>query len=93
MKAHTAYLTLHLEETTGFVNITPRVEAELRTSGIREGLVLVNSMHITSSVFINATSAACTMTSGSGWRSWRRSIPAPRSTTTTAPARTTRTRT
>ena len=53
MKSHTAYLTLHLNETTGFVNITPRVEAELRASGIREGLCLVNSMHITSSVFIN----------------------------------------
>ena len=53
MKSHTAYLTLHLNETTGFVNITPRVEAELRASGIQEGLCLVNSMHITSSVFIN----------------------------------------
>jgi len=37
----------------GFVNITPEVTAALRESGIREGLCLVNSMHITSSVFIN----------------------------------------
>jgi len=36
-----------------FVNITPQVEAAVRESGIREGLCLVNSMHITSSVFIN----------------------------------------
>ena len=37
----------------GFVNLTPQVEAALRASGIREGLVLVNAMHITASVFIN----------------------------------------
>ena len=37
----------------GFVNITPQVEAALEESGVREGLCLVNSMHITSSVFIN----------------------------------------
>jgi len=36
-----------------FINITPQVEACLRESGIREGLCLVNAMHITSSVFIN----------------------------------------
>lgn len=53
MKSHTGYLTLHVNETRGFVNITPRVEAELRASGIQEGLLLANSMHITSSVFIN----------------------------------------
>ena len=53
MKSHTAYLTMHLPSTTGFVNITPQVEDAIRESGVREGLVLVNSMHITSSVFIN----------------------------------------
>jgi secondary thiamine-phosphate synthase enzyme len=37
----------------GFVNITPQVEEALRESGIREGLCLVNAMHITASVFIN----------------------------------------
>lgn len=37
----------------GFVNITGEVEAALRESGIREGLALVNAMHITASVFIN----------------------------------------
>ena len=37
----------------GLVNITPEVEACLRESGIREGLLLVNAMHITASVFIN----------------------------------------
>ena len=37
----------------GFVNITPEVESVIRESGVREGLVLVNAMHITASVFIN----------------------------------------
>jgi len=36
-----------------FINITPQVESALRESGIREGLCLVNAMHITASVFIN----------------------------------------
>ena len=36
-----------------FINITPEVETCLRASGVREGLVLVNAMHITASVFIN----------------------------------------
>ena len=37
----------------GFENITPRVDAAVRKSGVTEGLVLVNAMHITASVFIN----------------------------------------
>ena len=52
MKAHTVYLTLNVP-TGSFVNITPQVEAAVRKSGVREGLVLCNSMHITASVFIN----------------------------------------
>ena len=43
----------NLHERVGFVNITPQVEAALGKSGIREGLVLVNAMHITASEFIN----------------------------------------
>ena len=53
MKSHTEYLTFQLPARVGFENITPAVEAAVRTSGIREGLVLVNAMHITASVFIN----------------------------------------
>jgi secondary thiamine-phosphate synthase enzyme len=53
MKSLTEYLTMHLPTTTGFVNITPQVEAAVRKSGVKEGLVLVNSMHITASVFVN----------------------------------------
>jgi len=53
MKSYTHYLTLHLPTKMGFMNITSEVEKALKASGIKEGLVLVNSMHITSSVFIN----------------------------------------
>ena len=44
---------MHLPTERGFVNITPQVEQALTESGIQEGLVLVNAMHITASVFIN----------------------------------------
>ena len=53
MKAHTDYLTMSLPSRRGFVNITREVERVLVESGVREGLVLVNAMHITASVFIN----------------------------------------
>lgn len=53
MKSHTAYLTMHLPDRVGFVNITPQVEAAVAASGVAEGLCLANAMHITASVFIN----------------------------------------
>jgi len=53
MRAHTQYLTLHLPERYGFRNITEEVTAAVEESGVQEGLVLVNPMHITASVFIN----------------------------------------
>ena len=53
MKAHTEYLTFQLPARMAFVNITPQVEDAVRKSGVQEGLVLVNAMHITASVFIN----------------------------------------
>ena len=53
MKAHTNYLTMNLPSRRGFVNITREVERVLGESGVREGLVLVNAMHISASVFIN----------------------------------------
>jgi len=53
MKTHTAYLTLHLEDRYGFRHITPEIQKIVEESKIREGMVLVNSMHITASVFIN----------------------------------------
>jgi secondary thiamine-phosphate synthase enzyme len=53
MKSHTEYLTLNLPARMAFENITPKVEAIVEKSGVREGLVLCNAMHITASVFIN----------------------------------------
>jgi secondary thiamine-phosphate synthase enzyme len=53
MKSHTEYLTFNLPARLAFENITPKVEAAVRASGVQEGLVLVNAMHITASVFIN----------------------------------------
>ena len=53
MKSHTKHLIVNVPERMEFINITHLVEAELRESGIQEGLCLVNAMHITASVFIN----------------------------------------
>ena len=53
MKSHTEYITLNLPTKMGFKNITPQVQDAITKSGVKEGIALVNSMHITSSVFIN----------------------------------------
>ena len=53
MKSHTEHLTFNLPTRMAFENITPKVEAIVRKSGVKEGLVLCNAMHITASVFIN----------------------------------------
>lgn len=53
MKSHTEYLTFNVPARMGFVNITDAVEAAVQKSGVREGLVLCNAMHITASVFVN----------------------------------------
>ena len=53
MRSYRKELWFNLPSRRGFVNITGQVEACLRESGVQEGLVLVNAMHITASVFIN----------------------------------------
>ena len=53
MKSRTEHLTMNVPARRGFVNITPEVERVVKESGVAEGLVLVNAMHITASVFIN----------------------------------------
>ena len=53
MKSHRKELWFEIPGRRGFVNITPDVEQVVRESGVSEGLVLVNAMHITASVFIN----------------------------------------
>ena len=53
MRSLTEHLTFKLSTRLAFENITPKVEDIVRRSGVREGLVLCNAMHITASVFIN----------------------------------------
>jgi len=53
MKSFREELWFNVPRRRGFINITPEVERCLEKSGVREGLVLVNAMHITASVFIN----------------------------------------
>ena len=53
MKAYRMELWFNVDGRRAFINITPQVEASVQESGIREGMLLVNAMHITASVFIN----------------------------------------
>jgi secondary thiamine-phosphate synthase enzyme len=53
MKSFRKELWFNTTTRVAFVNITPQVEASVRESGVKEGMVLANAMHITASVFIN----------------------------------------
>ena len=53
MKSFRKELWFEVPGRRGFVNVTRQIEACVRESGVREGLVLVNAMHITASVFVN----------------------------------------
>jgi secondary thiamine-phosphate synthase enzyme len=53
MKSYRKAIEVNIPSRMAFLNITPQVQAALRESGIREGLALINAMHITASVFIN----------------------------------------
>ena len=53
MKSYREEIIVHTDKTIEFVRITDRVRAAVRKSGVKEGLCLVNAMHITASVFIN----------------------------------------
>lgn len=53
MKSYRKELWFELPTRRGFVNITPQVATSLKESGIMEGIILCNAMHITASVFIN----------------------------------------
>jgi len=53
LKSFRKELFFTIPDRVGFINITPQIEQCLKESGVKEGLALVNSMHITSSVFIN----------------------------------------
>lgn len=53
MKFLTEYLKIHTQKKREYINITSRVEEVVKKSGVKEGIVLVNAMHITASVYIN----------------------------------------
>ena len=53
MKSYRKELWFHVKERRGYLNITPEVQAAVDASGVKEGLCLVNAMHITASVYIN----------------------------------------
>ena len=53
MTFHTEYLTFHTSKHREYIHLTPQVEAILKKSGIKEGMVLVSAMHITAGVYVN----------------------------------------
>jgi secondary thiamine-phosphate synthase enzyme len=53
MISKTEYLTFNISSSRAFINITPQVARVVAESGVKEGLCLVNAMHISTSVFIN----------------------------------------
>jgi len=53
VKSYRKELWFNIPSRRGFINITPQVEEALRESGIKEGLLLCNAMHITASIFVN----------------------------------------
>jgi secondary thiamine-phosphate synthase enzyme len=53
MKAHTEHHTVRTEKHREYINITDKVNAALRKSGIQEGMILVSAMHITAGVWVN----------------------------------------
>ena len=66
MKSYRKELWFNVPQRRAFVNITPDVEEALRESGVKEGLCLVNAMHITAGVFINDNEGGLL----SDWERW-----------------------
>ena len=95
MKALTRELWMNVPQRRQIISIHDEVgnDSLVRESGVQEGLVLVNAMHITASVFINDNEPGCTATTTNGWKNWLRLIRRPNDITTTVRERTTRTRT
>ncbi|MCM8818810.1 MAG: secondary thiamine-phosphate synthase enzyme YjbQ [Candidatus Omnitrophica bacterium] len=53
MKSYTEYIWFETSKKVEFINITERIESIVKKSGVKEGICLINAMHITASVFIN----------------------------------------
>jgi thiamine phosphate synthase YjbQ (UPF0047 family) len=88
MKSYRKEMWFNTATRVAFINITPQVNECLRESGIKEGLALVNAMHITASVFINDDESGLHHDTASGWKSWRPTSLS-NNTVTTTPAKTT----
>lgn len=53
MRFHTEYLTFHTKTHRAYVHITPQIDAILKRSGIKDGMILVSAMHITAGIYVN----------------------------------------
>jgi secondary thiamine-phosphate synthase enzyme len=53
MKIHTEYLTVHTKKHRDYIHLTPQVDAIVKKSGVKDGMVLVSAMHITAGVYVN----------------------------------------
>ena len=53
MKFHTEYLTFNTKKHREYIHITPQVEAIVKQSAVKEGMVLVSAMHITAGIYVN----------------------------------------
>ncbi|PYV72285.1 MAG: secondary thiamine-phosphate synthase enzyme [Acidobacteria bacterium] len=53
MTLHTEYLKFHTRKHREYIHITPQVEAIVKKSGVKEGMVLVSAMHITAGIYVN----------------------------------------
>ncbi len=53
MKIHNDYMTVHSKQGREFINITPNVEFAMEKSGVRDGIILVSTLHANSAVFVN----------------------------------------
>ncbi len=87
MKSFRRELWFDIPTRRAFINITAKVEECLKESGIREGLALINAMHITASVFINDDEPGFIRIMMNGWKNLLRTNRS-QSTGTTAPAKT-----
>jgi len=75
MKSYRKELWFNTKQRREFINITPQVEECLEESGIREGLILVNAMHITASVSSTMTNQVYIKIMRTGWKNLLRTNP------------------
>ena len=86
MKFHTEYLKFHTRKHREYIHITPQVEAIVKNSGVKDGMVLVSAMHITAGVYVNDNESGLIEDIDQCWSSLRLFAQA---TSITVPARTT----